>query len=72
MFKFIIFILMLLIIIGSGDVFDFTSAGDIWTININHQELLTSVIDGFNIVYDFIANLIEGSQETEKATEKTI
>lgn len=61
MIKFIIFILVVLMIIGSGDVFTFASSGDIWTITINYQELLTSIYDGAIIVYDFILELINSN-----------
>lgn len=61
MIKFIIFILVVLMIIGSGDVFTFASSDDIWTITINHQELLTSIYNGAMIVYDFVMELISAN-----------
>jgi low affinity Fe/Cu permease len=64
MIKFILFVVLVFAIIGSGDVFGFSSQDDIWTLTINHQELLTSVVDGFTIVYDFISELINSTQET--------
>ena len=66
MFKFIIFILIVLMIIGSGDVFKSYSQGDFWFVQINHQELLTSIVDGFNIVYDAIVELF--NTNTNKQT----
>lgn len=46
-------------IIGSGDVFEFNSQGDFWLLKINHQELLTSIVDGLNVVYDAIVELFD-------------
>jgi hypothetical protein len=62
MFKFIILVILILMIIGSGNVFGFTSVGDVWNISINHQELMNSLVNGFNISYDFFEGLINDLQ----------
>lgn len=69
MIKFIIFVLVILMVIGSGDVFGFTSNGDIWTLTINHQELLTSVVTGATIVYDFVMELINSIGQTNSPAQ---
>jgi hypothetical protein len=61
MFKFIILVLFALIIIGSGEVFEFSSQEDIWIITLNHQELFSSLVNGFNISYDYMSNLSNNS-----------
>jgi len=68
MFKLIIFVLIIFVVIGSGNVFNFNTQDNLWIIQINHQELLNSIGNGYNIIYDFINELIQSNanQDTTK------
>jgi low affinity Fe/Cu permease len=58
MIKFIILVLLIFVIIGSGNVFDFEAKDDLWILTTNHTELLNSLTNGVIISYEYIADLI--------------
>ncbi len=58
MIKLIFIIIIILMIIGGKDIFDFGATDIYWSIQINKDALYNSIYNGGEIVYNFIKELI--------------